>query len=260
MKSAQIIPLASAPDIGYYYELWKSLEDKMWFLERLPKDVSVIADFGCGDGYLLLNCSARGYHTVGYDKNPEPLAGTAFTNHLAIFAAQIAAHRRAGRKVCLVLSSVIHEVLSVDRKPWALFWRQVRALGCDYVAIRDMAVEVDLKTTPVESDLELLLLRSSKLTHWLLYGASTVGTFSNRAEMLQALLKYPYADTAREYAEDYFALSAEQYLNLTTIGSGYSLRHFEHYSMPYHVERWKKDFGVTIMDPTHIKLLLKRMD
>lgn len=242
------------------------MPDKLFFLSKVPEDVSVFADFGCADGRLLATVREnRLCDVIGYDHNPgsieAALAATPsgyWTPHLALFAAQLNAYHKQGKKSCLILSSVVHEVLSAGTS-FHSFWKTIRSLGCDYIAIRDMAVEGDLHDTPVAPPVELAMLRSDKLTHWLLYGVRNPGSLSSKAEMIEGLLKYDYEDTTKEYAETYLALTSEQWINLVSIGSGYQLRHFEHYSMPYHRERWWKDFGVTIMDPTHVNIMLKKV-
>jgi len=251
----------------YYRRMESSMPDKLFFVERLPHDVTVFADFGCGDGSLLdfvilerPTCRAA----IGYDiskdalrrasaKNPDGF----WTPSFAAFGARIDRWKREGHKVCLVLSSVVHEVLA-SPAGFIAFWRMLRALECDYIAIRDMACEIDAFSSPaVDQD---RLLESGLMRDVVLYGTGGNFAFQNRAEMLQALLKYRYEDDIhKELAENYFPLSAEQWLNATTIGSGYQLMHFDHYSLPFNRERWFDDFGVNVPDPTHIKILLKRI-
>jgi hypothetical protein len=251
----------------YHLRLRSSIKDKLWFVSRVPEDVTVFADFGCADGALLANLKAeRQCDVIGYDRNKSSIEaaiarspqGGFWTPHLALFAAELDALHKQGKKSCLILSSVVHEVLS-EGTSFHSFWKTIRALGCDYIAIRDMGVEHDLYDTPVEPSLEQALMRSDKLTHWLLYGCEEVGRVGNKREMLEGLLKYDYEDTTKEYAETYLSLSAEQWINLTTVGSGYQLRHFDHYPLAYHVRRWEEDFGVSIKEPTHVNLLLKKV-
>lgn len=264
MSTAQVISFTPS---SYYAKLEGSIKDKLWFVERVPAEVTVFADFGCGDGALLnaLRQVRPGAELIGYDHNGDAveaaiarhMGGGFWTPHLAFFAASIATHRKQGKKVCLILSSVVHEVLSQGTS-WKAFWQTIRDLGADYVAIRDMAVEGSALETEVDPALELTLMRCDQLTHFLLYGVKDCGRFANRAEMLEGLLKYRYQDTEREYAENYFALTVEQWHNLTACGSGYQLRHFDHHSMAWHRARWHEDFGVDIPDATHLTVLLKK--
>lgn len=250
---------------AYYERLGSSLEEKLFFLDRIPKDVTVFADFGCGDGRLLANVAERRanvHFTLGYDRNADVLRTNSPTSHwtpsLATFEARIQALRKQGHKVCLILSSVVHEVLSQGLS-WFKFWAMIRGLGCDFVAIRDMACSIDAKSDTSQRGHEAAI-RTGLLDDILLYGTEGTFEFQNRADFLQALLKYRYTENLHaELAEDYFALSSEQWLNLTNVGSGYTVQHFDHHSVPWHRENWKRDFGLDIEDPTHIKIILKKV-
>lgn len=252
----------------YYGRMAHSLKDKLFFVDRLPGDISVAVDFGCGDGKLL---DAVSYelpqlrHLIGYDLATDALAlakqrspDVFWTPSIAHVRLKLDALHKAGHKSVLILSSVIHEVLSSGTS-WAAFWETVRSLGCDYVVIRDMAVSVEAFTTKVDPETESRLSAAPELQDIMLFGTKEPGTFESRAEMLQALLKFGYeADLEKELAENYFAVTAEMYLNLTMVGSGYSVRHYDHHSLKFNRDRWSELFGVKVCDPTHIKIILKR--
>lgn len=256
----------------YYSRMGSSMRDKLFFLERIPQDVTVFADFGCGDGELLsyVGFERKGPNTIllGYDrsadalelarhKNPDGL----WTPSYEYFKARLDSYHRVGRKSCLILSSVVHEVLTqIGPTGWFRFWSMIRSLGCTYIAIRDMAVELDTMTQPVDGTIMSTLAANPLMSQVLLYGVQEPGIFASRADMLQGLLKYRYEDDLhKELDENYFPLSSEQWLNLTNIGSGYAVRHFDHYSLPFNRAKWFQDFGLNIPDATHIKLILKRI-
>lgn len=252
----------------YYGSLANSLKDKLFFVDRIPGDVTVAVDFGCGDGRLL---DAVSYelpqltHLMGYDIAKDALALAQQRSPDILWTADIEAIKcklnglhHAGHKSVLILSSVIHEVLSAGGS-WLTFWALVRELGCNYVVIRDMAVSLEAYTSKVDPVTEARLASAPELQDVLLFGTKEPGCFESRAEMLQALLKFGYdADLEKELSENYFPITAEQYLNFTMVGSGYSVRHYEHYSLKHHRDRWSEMFGVKVCDPTHIKLILKR--
>jgi hypothetical protein len=97
------------------------------------------------------------------------------------------------------------------------------------------------------------------MAHFLSFGVVKPGVFSSRAEFLEGLLKADYRDNwENEYAERYFPLTSEQWLNFTTVGSGYKLRHFEHYPLPALQQKWLDRYGIFVADPTHIKMLLQK--
>lgn len=263
--------------VAYNARLRHSMADKLFFVERVPAEVTVFADFGCADGYLLrqLHMERREWpggwdcHFIGYDHNPQMIREAKgrrtmgvyeFTSDYAMFAARLERHHKLGRKSCLVLSSVVHEVLSQDPNQFAAFWHNIRLLGCDYIAIRDMACEDRAHDDDITASEHDAMTRNWRLTHAV--GSHTVqfdAAYASRAEFLQGLLKADYEDNwDNELEENYFPLTAEQWLNLTTIGSGYKLRHFEHAPLAFLQQKWREQYGIYVADPTHIKLLLQK--
>lgn len=240
---------------AYCKSMRAALGEKLFFLDKLPEDVTVVADFGCADGALLKAAQLNRPSVealIGYDHDKlmlamaEDLSGQELTDSYGMFAARLHRHHRMGRKSVLVLSSVIHEVVS-QGVPWPLLWKATADLGCDYIAIRDMAVSDDQKKVGPPNHVSVLELRAT----------FSIGTMS---DYLQAMLKARYPENAkREAEEDYFPVTTEQMLNTCTVGSGYKLRHFEHASLPYVVNEWLNTRGVDLThEPTHIKMLLKR--
>ena len=83
------------------------------------------------------------------------------------------------------------------------------------------------------------------------------GSISNKKNMLHYLLKYRYTNNwAREVEENYFPCTVEEHL--AKIPDTYELVHFEHFVLPFHKEVVKKDFDIDFVEPTHIKMILKR--
>jgi hypothetical protein len=157
---------------------------------------------------------------------------------------------------------VVHEVLSQQPGEFIPFWHQLKRLGCEYIAIRDMAVDADAYRRKVSEE-EFRAVStgpaSENMAHWLITGAAEPGQFAHRAEFLEALLKCDYRDNwENEWRERYFPLTADQWVNFTTIGSGYELRHFDHSGIPYLQQKWKDRYGIYVPDSTHVKLLLHR--
>lgn len=251
---------------SYYTRLGSSIEEKLFFLSRIPSEVTVFADFGCGDGKLLAAINERRVgtqFTLGYDRNAKALPEALdcyeqFTSSLDLFKVAIMRQQRLGRKVCLILSSVIHELLS-QGIGWGSIWNMVRDLNPDYIVIRDMACTNEAKRQPAGLMANTMLNVDDRFTDIALYGTNGTFEFQSHADFLQALLKYRYTENIRaEIEEDYFSLTSEQWHNIVTIGSGYKLHHFDHHSVPWHRENWKRDFGLDIEDPTHIKIILKK--
>lgn len=255
--------IADAPQ--YHANLRKALRDKLWFVGLIPTSRPVTyIDFGCADGALLgaIQRDNPNAEIVGYDIRQDAieqaisrLPGGYWTPNIEMLGVKAQEAKRQGRRTVLILSSVVHEVLSQGTMWWQ-FWQTVRSLSCDYIAIRDMAVEAETSKLPPSYREAEALCCAAEYQQWMLKGDG----MENRKDMLHGLLKYRYTEGwEREFNENYFPLSAEEYLNLCSVGSGYQLRHFEHYSYAHHRERWFTDFGITVNDPTHIKLLLKRI-
>lgn len=275
------VPGATRDMTAYNARLTHSMADKLFFLERLPSDVTVFADFGCADGYLLRSIFTDkrevhpiGYQTtlIGYDKDPEqiercmarPFAGYGnfeFTSKLGMFMARIQRHQRAGKKVCLVMSSVVHEVMSEPGADFQRFWLTIRDIGADWIAIRDMCVEQEAHykgVTETEWDATVPCFDedvADELEDYLPFHKD-----ATRAQWLEALLKAQYPDNLEaELKESYFPLTSEQWHNWSTIGSGYKLRHFDHAPVPHIQRKWHKQYGLWVPDATHIKLLLQKV-
>jgi hypothetical protein len=123
-----------------------------------------------------------------------------------------------------------------------------------------MGVDPEAYHKPVSSDEYEAVTTGpacENMKHWLITGAAEPGQFAHRAEFLEALLKCDYRDNwENEWAERYFPLTADQWVNFTTIGSGYKLRHFEHSGLPFFQNKWKERYGIYVPDSTHVKLLL----
>lgn len=216
---------------GYYERMTSSLPEKLFFLELLPRDVTVIADFGCGDGALLRACRSMGYETIGYDHSEDAIAlaigwdsASLWTPKIELFKAYIQRAQKQGKMVCLVLSSVIHEVLSEPGVTLDNFWNTVIDLGCEYVAIRDMAVSETLNEA--------------------------------KATILQYLLKYHYtSDLEKELLENYFPVAFEELL--WKFRGHHRVIYSEHYLPKWWHDHWKADLGIELNDPTHYQAFLE---
>jgi hypothetical protein len=277
-------PIAALTDIERYRKgLRHSLADKMFFVERVPAEVTVFAEFGCATGDVLREVHLHrrewpqgwGHHYIGYDhhvgmielaKHQRSIGNFEFTSDYSMFAARLARHHRKGLKSCLILSSVVHEVLSQDPGSFMSFWKLVGSLGCEFIAIRDMGVEASAYHAGSVDDADvrraLMSPAAEPLRLWVIHSAMSPGGFSSRAEFLEALLKCEHHGSPNwEHAleETFLTLSAEQWLNYTTIGTGYKLRHFEHTPLLALQNKWRDRYdGLYVPDPTHVKLLLQR--
>ena len=148
-------------NIEYYNKsMQKSIKDKVFFLDFLPKNASCIfVDFGCADGSLINNLvdnieynNLNSY--IGYDISEEMIKiaktnfnGNAknviFTSDWNVVDTEL---DNPYKKKILILSSVIHEVYSYAEsyKDIKTFWNRVLNSGFDYICVRDMMCSSDL--------------------------------------------------------------------------------------------------------------------
>ena len=152
-------------NISIYNErMDKSIEDKLWFINKVDADIYV--DFGCANGNLLKHLSyihqkqgKTDIQYIGYDNNDEMLElarqncnrfkNISFTNDFVNVRRlyNITSTDEKDKKVCLILSSVLHEVYSYSNgEEKEDFWKSIYDLEFDYIAIRDMTSGIDMFT------------------------------------------------------------------------------------------------------------------
>ena len=85
------------------------------------------------------------------------------------------------------------------------------------------------------------------------------GGLTSNKNFLHYLLTYRYVENwDREVRENYFPHCIEEFLNKIPVH--YEVVYFEHYTLPFLREQVWKDFGFTLSDSTHAKILLKLID
>lgn len=255
-----------------YSKMAASMDEKTGFwVSRIPGPVHVL-DFGCANGALrrhLMRTSPwvlDGY--TGYDhklpitadfRQPE----ATFVSALGAFILAGREARLAGKTTVLVLSSVIHELISVSGMSMAgVVDGVIRRVDADYVVIRDMAAESWAYRSEVYVKEISAAIRDSysdrdaAATYERMLAGNKKATL---ADMLHVLLKYPHwANIEEEVEESYLPVSAEGMLNHLVVGSGYSLTYYEHAPFSYMQDRWLEDLGILIPFPTHVKIIMKR--
>lgn len=274
MKSTTAIASTSE----YNLRMQRSLIDKLFFIDKV--DFDFLVDYGCADGSLLK--AARSWvapdvHLSGYDEsydmrslakaNLNKQALTDVTGELTQLAVFLTKHKEKNKtKTCLLLSSVIHEVLNY-KSPEEItrFWDFAlngRLDGgsfakFDYVVIRDMAPSrsIDRKADPDDiSRVYRKFLNRQELKDF----ETAFGSIENQKNLVHFLLKCKYLEPnwARECRENYIPLYREDLLAM--IPDEYSVIYEEHYPLPYVRRYVREDFGIQLKDPTHLKLILER--
>jgi len=253
--------------VGYNDKMAKSLIDKIYFLDKVDADVFV--DFGCADGRMLsfIEKVFPGVTLIGYDNDPEMIelaklasmnSGILFTSDWSEVVKAVESHKAAGRRTCLVLSSIIHEAYSyLSSAELDAMWNRVwgnDGVRFDAVAIRDMMVS---RTTSRPSDpIAVARVRQvfdlDKLGEW----ESNWGSIDENWSLTHFLLTYQYtANWDREVKENYLPTAYEDFLR--SIPRHYIPTFKEHFTLPYLRRQVRKDFGIELADRTHIKLILE---
>lgn len=253
------------PSFASYNEnMAKSMIDKIYFMDKVEADVFV--DFGCADGillkYLAHNFPDKTY--IGYDLSPEMIqeaikdaGAVTFSSNWDHVMGLVRGHQEKGQKVCLVLSSLIHEVYAYGgAEEVATFWKRVWESGFDFVAIRDMCVS---ETTSRPSDpITVARVRQVFDRNMLKEWESHWGNINENWSLVHFFLTYRYQQNwSREVRENYLPISLETLLS--NIPYRYFPHHIEHYTLPFLRAAVEKDFGVQLQDRTHLKLILRRL-
>lgn len=230
----------------------KSMLDKIWFLDKIDDSINALYDYGCADGALLKMVSdmCPNMRLYGYDVSAE-MIDMAKKNVLAAFLST--SPKRNLQNTVLNASSVFHEIhaYSPDIQQ---DYDNIFKSGATYIAIRDMfyAQHSCHATDPIMLANVLRYEDATKIAEF----ESFNGSLSDNRNFIHYLLTYRYLENwDREVRENYFPHSIEEFLK--KIPSNYSIVYFEHYTLPFLKERVLSDFGITLSDPTHAKILLK---
>lgn len=241
----------------YNARMAKSMYDKLWFVDKLPDDISMLYDYGCGDGTLLQMAQPflpNGCLTRGYDNN---------------FDMVVKARRKLGYNIsyqpltevpagtCLVASSVFHEIYNYSEDIEAEL-QNIFGIGADYIAIRDMYYDngnvPNRKSMFFQEAAVRRAFQGDKKVQ-LDQFEETWGSIAEEKNLVHFLLKYRYVENwSRELKENYLP-----YQIYDIIPDTYQFIYYETYTLPFLKAQIKKDFGVTLEARTHYKMLLKRV-
>lgn len=244
---------------SYNTNMRKSLSDKLWWLDKVDENISTVIDYGCADGALLeaISISNPQAKLYGYDFSPDMveianrnLEGKAFISEVY---SQIVAKADVSAAV-LSVSSVFHEIMNYSPVPQDDFDR-IFGIGIKYIAIRDMFVS---EKAFYKSDEEnLRAIRANYSANMLDEFEHYIGSLEENQNLLQFCLTYRYKiNWKREVRENYFPYTIEEFMKM--IPSSYEPIYFEHYILPFAKESVERDFGFTIHDNTHGKILLRK--
>nr|QBM02708.1 hypothetical protein [uncultured archaeon] len=246
----------------------KSMVDKLFFIERI--DAKLIVDFGCADGTMLkfIKNLRPDIKLVGYDVSQEMIdiadnsdiwegkSRPIFTCHWNRIKSIVEDCQKKGIETAITLSSVIHEVYSYGNEESVKeFWDNIFNTGFDYIIIRDMLVSKNVNHESSLKDVEKVYNTNDQ---HIAEFESVWGSISNHKNLLHYLLKYRYnKNWFRELRENYMPITLEDMLSRIPTND-YSFDFYEHYILPFIAKSIKKEFGITLKENTHIKLILKK--
>ena len=251
---------------SYISRMNRSMLDKLFFLDKV--DVDTYVDFGSADGELIyqmehiLSSENRTFTFIGYDVDEEMVrrGNERFKNNPNVtFTSDWNVVRgKLGGKSAVILSSIVHEIYHyLDVKGVDEFWNTIYNTGFDYIILRDM---IPSRTVDRDSNVNdvVKVYRKFFNTKPLMDFESIWGSINSNKNLIHFLLKYKYIEPNwnREVKENYLPLYKETLLSM--IPSEYEIGYMEHFILPYIKDTVKADFGIELIDNTHLKLILKK--
>jgi SAM-dependent methyltransferase len=261
--------------VRYNLEMSKSMIDKIYFLDKV--DANMVVDFGCANGVMLrfIEKMFPGIVLVGYDNDEKMIASAKaesqdssilFTSDWQDVVDAVAAYKASApsgqNKVCLVLSSVLHEVESylqedakadVYRKVWG-----EDGVVFEYVANRDMMARKSTSRLADPTQVERIRQvfghdHPEKLDAW----ESRWGNLQEGWSLTHFLLSYRYLHNwEREYRENYLPRNYEDFI--AAVPRNYKTIYTNHYTLPFLRRRVEEDFDIALTDFTHIQVVFER--
>lgn len=245
----------------YLRRMEKSLYDKMFFIDKIFTPVDTVLDFGCANGGLIkcLSILFGDSNYAGFDISPEMIDAARGNVPEANFYSEWDKINIPFDRSLLNISSTVHEVYSYGTPDdISVFLERVFDSGFRYITIRDMMFSrADEKRIAAEDEEKL---REEKNYAFMLEEYEKVwGKITSTRDMTHYLLKYRYTQNMqREIRENYLPLYFEDFMKL--IPDSYEITYLDRFVLPYIRHIVKEDFGITLTQPTHIKLILEKKD
>ena len=250
-------------DMNIYLDgMANSLNDKLYFLNMIKLDLLI--DFGSADGTLLnyISMISPEIKLIGYDIDEKMIeiskskfSKIQFESEWNVIEKTIKENKN--EKIGLLLSSVIHEVYSYfGSKIINNFWnKQVFNDNIDYVIIRDMVPSSKFNKMNI-TDIEKIRKKSN--AKQLEEFEDIWGSINDNFRIaLHWLLKYRYINNwKRELYENYVPVTIE-HLKEKWIPSNWKIIYENHYTLDFIKKQVKKDFDITLTEPTHLKMIIK---
>ena len=247
----------------YNNEMIKSMEDKMHFSRTYLTDIKHLVDFGCANG-VFLSFTHSGNHNldlIGIDMNYDMIKEARKKLPSATFIMStrpIVNSTFHYRESALNLGSVLHEVYFYqDEENINQFWDDVTNSGYKYIFIRDMISNLNDERANIV-DVEKVRNRieyADRIKKFEDYH----GSIDYQKNLIHFLLKYRFKlNWNREVKEDYLPLSGSDIVD--KLKDNYDIIYRKEYVLPFVKSQAFNDFGINIVDDTHIKLVARRKD
>lgn len=239
----------------------KSMEDKLFWLDKIPKEeYSTVIDYGCADGTFLKK--VREYNPdcfiCGIDIDDWMLqeARKKIGSNAAFMHEGMLSQPSHITGDVLNLSSVLHEIYSYKtNKEVCKFWEYV--FGHKYVCIRDMCYDsIKLYNMYVP---ELKYKDDAEKKRRIEF-ESIWGNIDDPLAFVHYMLKYRYVENwDREVKENYLSVNVDL-LRYCAERLHYDIVYEDHYTLPFIKEKVIADWGYELNVPTHIKMIWKRKE
>lgn len=233
----------------------KSIQDKLWFIDKVADKVDSVVDYGCADGALLyeIHNICPSIRLYGYDNNVEMLQRASTLCPFATYSQRTI--KAPDSKSLLVVSSVFHEIYSYSTDIKAEC-ASIFNSGYRYIAIRDMFYTKAAVRKADGYKISSVLRKEpqSKIQDFERFH----GPITENVNFLHYLLKYRYTENwEREVKENYFPQSLEEFLS--NIPQEYKIASVQPYTLPFTRTKIHRDFGFWLEDTTHAQILLEKV-
>ncbi len=251
----------------------KGLVDKTDFLASI--DAEVIVEYGCAEGAVLNYIHRNDPEKIlfGFDiddgmieraKDRFGETGIIFTTQWEFVVEHLLALQAKGKKIAIVLNSLVHELSYLPEEVRKLILDRIFGRGgvvWDYITFRDMMVNSAARRP---SD-PIMVARvrqvvgkrrggKERLAQW----EEHWGSINSFWSLIHFFLTYRYEENwEREYKENYLPVAYEDFL--ASIPDEYMPIFEHHYTLPFLRREIEKDFDLQLHEPTHLKIILRRI-
>lgn len=233
----------------YIKNLKKSMQEKLFFLDKIDLHNKVIIDFGCADGEMI-SILAEEYQDsdfIGIEKD-QYLLNLAkqknIDNENVSFLNYLSPIKDDSREIILICSSVLHELSVNDQYDLNNYAKNY----CDYWIIRDMKFSGCKKINNNMLSNIILNANPKNLSEFVY----KYGIKSNK-DIVHYLLKYTYLDNwETELEENYFGTC------WSLIEKDKDIIYIDDYLLEYKKKQVLKDFYIDLSNfKTHRKVIYK---